>query len=107
VRHEQALSVGADLVDNSVILSQDKVKLRIVHLELVFLQKHDLCALRNVDSDSGEALGFTDESKDLAVKVHIELVVVGMSDYQSGLKSSLCLFYLVSPLLTPEILEGE
>ena len=53
VRHEQALGVGADLVDNAVILSQDEVKFRVVHLELVLLQKHNFGTLRDVNTNSG------------------------------------------------------
>ena len=83
------------------------MKLAIVHLELVFLEENDLGTLRNVNTDAGEALGLTDEGQDLAVEVHIQLVVVRMSDDESGLKSSLGLLNLMSPLLSPEVLEGE
>jgi hypothetical protein len=80
VRHEQALGVRPDLVDNSVVLSQDEVQLAVVHLELVFLEEDNLGTLRNVNTDAGEALSLTDEGQDLAVEVDIQLVVVGMSD---------------------------
>lgn len=42
VRHEQTLSVGADLVDNTVVLTQHEVQLCVVHLKLVLLEKDDL-----------------------------------------------------------------
>lgn len=107
VRHEQALGVGPDLVDNSVVLSQDEVKLTVVHLELVFLKKDNFGALRNVDTNTREALGFTNESQDLAVEVDVQLVVVGVSDYESGLETCLGLLNLMSPLLSPKVLKGE
>ena len=107
VRHEQALGVRPDLVDNSVVLSQDEVQLAVVHLELVFLEEDNLGTLRNVNTDAGEALSLTNEGQDLAVEVDIQLVVVGMSDDESGLESSLGLLNLMSPLLSPEVLEGE
>lgn len=52
MRHEQALGVGSDLVDNAVILSQDEVKLRVVHLELILLQKYNFGTFWDVNTNS-------------------------------------------------------
>ena len=101
VRNQQALGVGTDLVDNPVVFSQHEMKFGVVHLELVFLQKNDFGAFRDVNTYARQAFGFSDESENLAIKVDIKLVVVWMSDYQSGLKSSLCLLDFMSPLLAP------
>ena len=105
--HKKTLGVWSDLVDDSVVLSEDELELVVVHLELVFLQKNDLGTLWDINSDSGEALSFSDEGKDLRVEVNIELVVLWVTDYESGLKTSLGLLDLMGPFLSPEILEGE
>ena len=96
-----------DLVHNSIVLSEDELELVVVHLELVFLEKDNLGALWDLNANSGQALGFSDESEDLRIEVDIKLVVLWVTDYKSGLKSSLSLFDLMSPLLSPEVLEGE
>jgi hypothetical protein len=71
------------------------------------LEKDNLGTLWDLDTDSGKALSFSNESKDLRIKVYIELVVLWVTDYKSGLKTSFSLLDLMSPLLSPEILEGE
>jgi hypothetical protein len=63
--HEQTLGVWSNLVDNSVVFFKYKLKLVVVHLEFIFLKKDDFGTLRNINSDSGEALGLSDEGKDL------------------------------------------
>jgi hypothetical protein len=83
------------------------LKLIVVHLELVFLEKDDLGALWNVNTNSRKAFSFSDKSKDLRVKVDVKFVVLWMSDYQSGLKSSFGFLNFMGPFLSPEILEGE
>jgi len=35
------------------------------------LEKYDLGAFRNINSDSGETLGFSDEGEDFAIEVDI------------------------------------
>jgi len=105
--HKKRFGVWSNLVDDSVVLLQDELKLVVVHLELVFLEKDDLGAFWNVDSNSGEALGFSDKSKDLRVEVNIKFVVLWMSDYQSSLQTGFSFLNFVRPLLSPEILEGE
>ena len=52
MRHEQTLGVGSDLVDNAVILSQDEMKFRVVHLELILLQKNNFSTFRDVNTNS-------------------------------------------------------
>lgn len=103
--HEKTLGVWSDFVDDPVVFSQDKVKFTVVHLELFFLKKNNLSRFRDVNANAREALSFTDKCEYLTVKVHIQLVVVRVSDYQSGLKSSLGLLDFVSPLLSPQVLE--
>ena len=105
--HEERLGVWSNLVDDSVVFSEDKLELVVVHLELVFLQKNNLGALWDINTDSSEALGFSNEGKDLRVEVDIKLVVLWMTDNESGLKSSLSLLNLGSPLLSPKVLERE
>jgi hypothetical protein len=105
--YKKTLGVWSDLVDNSVVLFENERELIVVHLELVLLKKDDLGALWDFNADSGEALGFSDEGEDLSVEVDIQLVVLWMPDYESGLKTSFGLLNLMSPLLSPKILEGE
>jgi hypothetical protein len=107
VGHQEGLGVGTDLVNNAVVLTEDEVKLRVVVLELLFLEEHDLGRLWNVDSNSGQALGLTDEGQDLRVEVDVETVVVWMSDDQGSLETSLCLLDLKGPLLPPQVLVRE
>lgn len=107
MRHQEGLRVWPNLVNDSVVLLQDKLKLVVVHFEFVLLQKNDLGALRDINSDSSQALSLSDESQDFSIEVDIELVVLWVTDYESGLKSSLGLFNFVGPFLSPEVLEGE
>lgn len=105
--HEKRLGVWSNLVDDSVVLSENELEFVVVHLELVFLKKNNLSALWDINTDSGEALGFSDECKDLRVEVDVELVVLWVTNNESGLESSFGLLNLSSPLLSPEILKGE
>jgi len=83
------------------------LKFIVVHLELVFLEKNNLGALWNLNSNSGQALSLSDESKNFRVEVDVELVVLWMSNYKSGLETSLSLLDFSSPFLSPEVFEGE
>jgi hypothetical protein len=105
--HKETLGVGSDLAHNSIVLTKNELKLIVVHLELVFLEKDDLGALWNVNTNSRKAFSFSDKSKDLRVKVDVKFVVLWMSDYQSGLESSFGFLNFMGPFLSPEILEGE
>jgi len=105
--YKKRFGVWSDLVDNSIVFLKDELKLIIVHLELVFLEKDDLGALWNVNTDSRKAFGFSDKSEDFRVEVNVKFVVLWMSDYQSGLKTSFGFFNFMGPFLSPEILEGE
>jgi len=107
VRHEEGLGVGTDLVDDPVVFTEHKGKLVVVHLELLFLEKDNLGALRDLNTDTGKALGFTDQSHDLGVKVDVQFVVVGMSDDEGGEETSLGLLDLNEPSLSPFVLEVE
>jgi len=79
----------------------------VVVLEFFFLKKNNLGGLRNIDSNSGEALSFTDKSKNLRVKVDIKTVVIGVANDKGSLEASLCLLDLKGPLLPPEVLVRE
>jgi len=83
------------------------LKFVVVHLELVFLQKDDLGALWDINTNSSEALGFSNKGKDLRVEVDVKLVVLWVTDNESGLKSSLGLLDFGSLLLSPKVLKGE
>jgi hypothetical protein len=104
---KETLCVWPDLVHDPIILSQDKLKLIVVHLELVFLEEYDLCTLWDFNSNSGQALGLSDEGKDFRVEVDIQLIVLWVTDYESGLKTGLSLLDFSSPFLSPEVFEGE
>jgi hypothetical protein len=107
MRHKERLSVRSDLVDDSVVLTEDKLELVVVHLELFLLEKDNLGTLRDINSDSGDALGLSDEGKNLLIEVDVELIVLWMSDDQGSLKTSLSVLNLLDPLFSPEVLEGE
>ena len=105
--NKKRFGVWSDLVDNAVVFLEDELKLVVVHLELVFLEKDDLGALWDVDSNSGKTFGFSDEGKDLRVEVNIKFVVLWMSNYQSSLQSGFSFLNFMRPLLSPEVLERE
>ena len=105
--NQEGLGVGSDLVDDAVVLSKDEVQLRMVVLELLFLEKDNLGGLGNIDSNSGQALSLTDKGKDLRIEVDVEAVVVGVTDNEGSLETSLCLLDLEGPLLPPEVLVRE
>jgi len=107
VGHQEGLGVGADLVHDSVVLAQHEVKLRVVVLELLLLQEDNLGRLGNVDSNTGEALSLTDESENLGVEVHVQTIVVGVTNDEGGLEASLCLLDFEGPLLPPQVLVRE
>ena len=104
---KKRFGVWSDLVDNSIVFLEDKLKLVVVHLELVFLKKDDLGAFWNVNSNSGKAFGFSNKSKDLRVEINVKFIVLWVSDYQSSLQTGFSFLNFVRPLLSPEILEGE
>jgi hypothetical protein len=104
---KETLCVWPDLVHDPIILSQDKLKLIVVHLELVFLEEYNLCTLWDFNSNSGQALGLSDEGKDFRVEVDIQLIVLWVTDYESGLKTGLSLLDFSCPFLSPEVFEGE
>ena len=83
------------------------MKFVIVGLELLFLEKNNLCTLRDLNTDTGEAFGFSNEGKDLSIEVDVQLVVVGMSDDEGGEKTCFCLLNFNNPSLAPFILEVE
>ena len=105
--NKKRFGVWSNLVYDSIVLLEDELKLVVVHLELVFLEKDDLGWLWNFDTNSGKALGLSDKSKDLRVEVNIKFIVLWMPDYQSSLQTGFSFFNFVRPFLSPEILEGE
>ena len=105
--YEQALRIRSNFVNDSVVFSEHKLKLVVIHLEFVLLEEYNFGGLRNVNSDSGQALRFSDQGQNLAVEVHVQLVVVGVSDDERRLQPRLRLFDLVRPLLAPQVLERK
>lgn len=103
--HEKTLGVWSNLVHNSVVLLQHELELIVVQLELVFLEKYNFSALWNVNSNSGDALGLSDESQNLLIKIDVKLVVLWMSNDKSSLKTSLSVFNFLDPLFSPEVFE--
>jgi hypothetical protein len=101
---EQGPGVGPDLVHDADALTDDILQLVVVVLELVFLEEHDLGRLGNLNSNTGKALSLTDEGKDLAVKVDIELEVLVVTNEQSGLETGLCTVNFLLPFLSPHVL---
>jgi hypothetical protein len=84
------------------------VKLVVVVLELLFLKKDNLCRLWDIDTDSAQALGFTDESEDFTVEVHVQLDrALFVSHNEGSLETSFGLFNLKLPLLAPKVLVRE
>ena len=107
MRHQEGLGVGANLVNDSVVLAEDEGKFVVVHLELLFLEEDDLGTLRDLNTDTAEALGLTNQGHDLAIEVDVELVVVWVTDNKCGKKASLGLLDLNNPSLAPLILKVE
>jgi len=50
--HKKRFGVWSDLVDDTVVLSEDELELVVVHLEFIFLQKNDFGSFWNINSDS-------------------------------------------------------
>jgi hypothetical protein len=72
------------------------------------LEEDDLGRLWDFDgTNSGEALGFSDEGHDLRIEVDIESVVLRMSDDESSLEACFGSINLSGPFLPPEILIRE
>ena len=107
VRSKETAGVGADLVHNTDSLADDVLQLVVVVLELLFLEEHNFGTLRNFNSNSGEALGLTDESHDFTIKVNVKLEVLVVTDEESSLETSLCSIDFLLPFLTPHVLVGE
>ena len=76
-------------------------------LELLFLQQDNLSWFGNVDSNTTQTFGLTDESKNFRVEVDIELVVVWVTNDEGGLETSFRFLDLDCPLLSPQILVRE
>jgi hypothetical protein len=105
--HKKRFGVWSDLVDNSVILTEHKLELIVVHFEFVFLKENNFGAFWDLNANSRQALGLSNESENLRVEVDIELIVLWVTDYECGLKTSLGFLNFLSPFLSPEVLEGE
>jgi hypothetical protein len=104
---KKRFGVWSDLVYDSVVFLKNELKFVVVHLELVFLEKDNFGALWDINTDSRKAFGFSNESKDLRIEVDVKFVVLWMSDYQSGLKTSFSFLNFMGPFLSPEIFERE
>jgi hypothetical protein len=107
VRGQQTTCVGTDFVHDSDALSYNILELIVVVLELGLLEEDELGTFGDLDSNTGEALGFTDEGEDLSVEVDVKFQVLVVSDEQSGLETSLCTVDFLLPFLSPHVLIGE
>jgi hypothetical protein len=107
MRSKETTGVRSDLVHDSDSLSDDVLELVVVVLELSFLEEDKLGTLRDLDTDTSEALSFTDQSEDLSVEVDIELQVLIVSDEESSLETSLSTVNLLLPFLSPHVFIGE
>ena len=52
MRNKKTLGVRSDLVDYTIIFSENKLKFIVVHLELVFLKENNFGRLRDVNAYS-------------------------------------------------------
>ena len=52
------------------MLNEDKLKLRIIKLELVLLQQHHSCALWNPALHSLKAFSLPDQLQDLVIEIY-------------------------------------
>jgi len=107
MRNKKTLGVRADLVDDPIIFFENELQLIIVHLEFVLLKQDNFSCLRNVNANPLETFSFSDKSKDLGIKVDIELVVIWVSNYECSLQPSFCLLDLGGPFLSPKVLKRE
>lgn len=103
MRSKQTASVRSDLVHNSDSLSDDILELVVVVLELSFLEENKLGTFRDLDTDTSEALSFTDQSENLSVEVHVELQVLIVSDEKGSLETSLSTVNFLLPFLSPHV----
>ena len=107
VGDEEGLGVRANLVHDTVVFAKNEGKLVVISLELFFLKEDDLGALRDLNTDTREAFGLTNQRYDLRVEVHVQLVVVRVANNQCSKKTSLGLFDFNDPSLPPFVLEVE
>ena len=107
VRHEEGLGVRADLGHDAVVLTENESKFVVVHLELFFLEQDDLGTLRDLNTNTAKALSLTDQCHNLRVEVDVELVIVRVTDDESGKETSLGLLDFNNPPLPPFVLEVE
>jgi hypothetical protein len=62
--HKETFGIWSDLVHNTVVFSQDKLELIVVHFEFVFLEEDNLGTFWDINSNSGQAFSFSDQGKD-------------------------------------------
>ena len=105
--HQKTLRIWSDLVDDSIVFTKHELQLIVVGLELFLLEKYNFCTFGDFDTDTRQALGLSNESKDLCIEIDVQLVVVRMSDDEGGKQTCLCFFYLDNPPLTPFVFEVE
>jgi len=107
MRDKKWFSVRSNLVYNSVVFSQHKLKFVVIVFELFFLKEHNFSWLGNIDSNTTQTLGLSDKSKNFGVKVNIELVIIRMTNDQCCLETSLSFFNFDCPFLAPQVFIRE
>ena len=75
--------------------------------KFLLLEHDDPSRVRDFDAHAIETLGLADQLQDILVKVHVELLIQGMADDESGLKPRLGLVNALLPRLVPEVLKGH
>jgi len=101
-----------DFTQNSCVFSQEVVEFVVVSLELFFLEEDDLGTVRDFLLVSLQAFGFSDQFKDVQVKVDDKgssrSVVLLVGDDEGGLETLLGFFNVVLPVLeVPHLVDCE
>jgi hypothetical protein len=112
VRLEDISGDVLHLTQNSGVFSQEVVELVVVSLELLFLKEDNLGAVGDFLLVSLQALGFSDQFKDVQVKVDNKgssrSVVLLVGNDEGGLEALLCFFNIVLPVLeVPHLVDCE
>ena len=77
------------LLHDPVVLLQHEAQAVVVGLELVLLQQHHLGAVRHLHADALQALSLADQLHDLAIEVHVQLVVLRVANDERRVQPSL------------------
>ena len=102
MRLQKRLDHWQDAHDNALVLTQGKAQHVVVVLELVFLQKHHLSAVRHVDPNTLQALRLADQLKDLAIEIDVQMPVLWVTNDESRLQAGLGSLHTLAPRVVPQ-----